>query len=247
MATAVHPDVFFGVECEHGVAGAGEEEMLHIHIGGKIGIREIDLDGVRAVAVIDEHIRMGVGRDVIVFAERPLVVPPAGDDAHLEPVVVREGDVERLGLQFLPDICRELGDGFVVRVGALQREAVRAVPIGPADSVRIGILPDDGLLGLPVTALSSRLVVQFRHEELFAVVGVNLTHVGAFEHFLGDRDDDGALTLAVESEFIDDHRVAVGIKQFDLFDELQVLTINGQLLAAGDLLAFQLGETGHDG
>ena len=244
--STIHPDIFLGVESQHGVTGAGEEQVLLIHIRGKIGTLEIDLDGVRSVAIVDEHVGVCIRREVILLFERPLVVPPAGDDAHLEPVVVREGDVERLGLHLLPGIGRDDGD-FLAGLEAFTCEAVGAVPVGPTVSVRIWILPDDGLLGLPVTTLGSRLVCQLRQEDLLAVVGEQLTREGAFEDFLRDGDDDAARALAVECCVGEDNRVAVRVEQFDAVDELQVRTVDGELLAARDFLAGLLGEAGHVG
>ena len=98
-----------------------------------------------------------------------------------------------------------------------------------------------------MTALGGRLVFQLRQEDLLAVVGEQLAGEGAFEDFLRDGDDDAARALAVESRVRKDDRVAVGIEQLDTVDELQVRTVDGDLLAALDLVAGLLGEAGNEG
>ena len=98
-----------------------------------------------------------------------------------------------------------------------------------------------------MTAIGGGLVGQLRHQDLLAVVGKQLAREGALEDFLRDGDDDAARALAVERRVRKDDRVAIRIEQLDAVDELQVGTVDGDLLAAGDLLACLLGEAGDDG
>ena len=98
-----------------------------------------------------------------------------------------------------------------------------------------------------MAAVGGRRVGEFRERNLLAVEGEELTRPGAFENLLGDGDDDGARTLAVEVLVIEDERIAVRIQQLAAADELEVRTEDGQLLAAADFLAVLLGEAGHDG
>ena len=247
VAAATDPDILLEVELERRVAGTGEEQVLGIHVRSEVGILEVELDGVRAVAVVDQHFRVIVRRDVLLLAERPLVVPPTRDDADLEPVAVREGDVELLRLHLLPDLGRDLGDTLIVEVRAFVAEAVRAVPVGRAVAVRIVVLPDGDLLRLPVSAFGARLVHVLRQQELLAVEGADLTHIAAFEHFLRQGDHDFALALAVEALVSEDHRVAVRIGHFDLADELQVRTVDLKGPAARESRAFRKREAGDAG
>ena len=98
-----------------------------------------------------------------------------------------------------------------------------------------------------MAAVGSRLVGQFRQVELPAVEGIQLTHPGTLENLLGDGDDDRARALAVEAFILDDERIAVRVEELGAADELEVLTVDGQLLAAVDFLAVLLGEAGDDG
>ena len=127
---------------------------------------------------------------------------------------------------------------------AFEGEAVGAAP---GHCRAAFILPDGSLYSLPVSAVRSGLVSQFRHEELPAVKGVYLAGEGAFEDFPRESYDDHARSLAVEILVLKDERVAVGIEQFDAADEFQVLAIDGELLTALDALAFLLGIAGNGG
>ena len=93
-----------------------------------------------------------------------------------------------------------------------------------------------------MATVGSRLVIQFGQRNLLAVKGVQFTDPRSLENLLGDGDDDGARSLAVEILVLEDERVAVRVDQFGAADELEVRTIDGQLLAAVDLFAVLLGE-----
>ena len=85
---------------------------------------EIDFDGERTVSIIlDPFV---AGRNVVAG---PRSGPPAGGDAHLHPVAALGQQVERAGLDDIPDVCGEGGDALVVAVVAFQAEAVDTVPV----------------------------------------------------------------------------------------------------------------------
>ena len=237
MATAVDPDVFFEVEFERGITGTGEEQVLDIYVRSQLGILKVKLDRVSAVAVVDEHVGQVGRRDVLLLALRPLEVPPAGDDTHLEPVVVREGDVELLRLHLLPGLGRNLSDAFLagrVRVLAFEAEAVHTVPVGITEAGRIRILPDGDLVLLPVSAFGTRFVRELRQQEFLAVEGTKFSHIIAVEDFLGDGYHESVLALSVEVLVRENHRIAICVRQLDLADELQVRTVDLDLLTTLD-------------
>ena len=95
-----------------------------------------------------------------------------------------------------------------------------------------------------MTTFGARFVGQLREEDFLPVKGMQLGRVGALENLLRKGDDDGARAFAVERLLRDDERLAVRVQDFHITDELQVLAVNGQLLAAGDLLAFLMGIAG---
>ena len=239
VAAAFDPDVLQEVERNRGEAVAGEQEMA-LDEGGDEGrvLGEVDRHGPGAVAVVDDPLVAGL--DV---AHVPVRIPPAGGHAHLR-ISGRDVQVEGLGHHLVPDVLRNLGDALVVAVVAFQGEAVLAAP---ADGRAVAVLPDDGLHGLPVAAVGGGYVVQFRKRNLLAIKGVEFADPGALEDLLGDGDNDGVRALAVEVLVLEDERIAVGIDQFDAGDELQVGTVDGQLLATTDLLAVHLGKARDDG
>ena len=243
---AFDPDLFEAIELEQGVAAAREEQVpvvqgLHQRI-----VAEGDLEGTRPVVVRNELVGHVVRREVVVRT-LPLDGPVAVGDADLEPVRVQlEGRVERAVLDDVPDLLRELGDALIVAVVALEGEAVRTVPVGRAVTRGIVIGPVNLLDGLPVTA-AARFVVQFREGNLFPVEGVELADPGPFQDAVRDVEDHGARALAVEGLVLEDERVALVVEQFGAADELEVRTEDGQLLAAGEVLAVLLGEAGDDG
>ena len=235
---AVDPFLFQEVDFNGGEPVAGEEQVLVVDCREEVrSAGQVDLDGPGSVAVVGDQLVAGL--DVI---RGEVGAPPAGGDADLR-IGRLNVQIERGGLQLLPYVGRE-GVDLLSGGMAFAGEAIGAAP---ADGGTVLVLPDGNLLGLPVSAVAGGLVRQFRQEELTPVVGVHFAHERAVIDFLGNRDDDHTVALAVETEFIDDNRVAVFVEQLDLADELQVLAVDGQLFAAFDLLAFLLGETGHDG
>ena len=109
------------------------------------------------------------------------------------------------------------------------------------------VLPDRDLLDLPVSAFGTRLVLELRQQEFLAVEGTEFTHIGTVEDFSREGDHEIALTLAVEAFVRKDHRIAIRVGQFGLADELQVRTVDGDLLTALDGLAGLQGITGDAG
>ena len=127
------------LEIEFGrrVTLAGEENVLLVHRAQEIRITgDVNLDVIRSVAVVDHP--FAVGADV---PDIPAGVPPSVGHADVEPVGVRDQlDIERTGLDLVPDILRERGDTFVVAVVPFQAEAVGAVP---AHAAGARILPEN--------------------------------------------------------------------------------------------------------
>ena len=143
MSAAVDPDVFGEVDLDGCVPVTGEEDVLldqRRDIVRSLG--EIDLQGPCAVAVVGEALVAGLE------VAEPLGIPPAVGDADLR-IGGLDVDVEGLGHQLVPDVLRDLRDALAVAVVALEGEAVLAAP---ADCAGAGILPDDCLDGLPVSA-----------------------------------------------------------------------------------------------
>ena len=217
--------------------------MLLIHDIDDIVALQVDLDVVCAVFIVDDPLI--AGRDVHVLAVRPLVVPPAGDNAHLDPVATLRRHVERFGLHPFPDISRKLGEALrTVRVGvrAFQAETILAVPVDHAVAFGIGVRPEDRLDKLPMAAAGRLLIGEFRKVDFLPVKGVKLAHPGPFENLPRDGNDDQARALAVEILILENQRIAVRIDQFRAADELQVRAIDGQLLPALNLFAILFGE-----
>ena len=238
MTATFDPDVFREEKGNRREPVTGKEEVLDIHHIEDRVAREIDFQGEGAVAVVGEQLVAGLE-----VAAGPGGAPPAGGHADLR-IGSLDLQVEGLGLEPVPDVCRE-GADFLSGGITLSGEAVVAAP--GHGTLRSVVLPERNQLGLPVSAVGSRFVTQLRQGELPAVVGVQLADEFAVEDvLLRNRDDDGAFPLAVEAGVFDDERIAVRVQEFDLVDEFQVFAVDGQLLAAPDLLAFLLGETGND-
>ena len=246
MSAAIDPYILFEVNLQRSPSGTGEEQMLVIQRFDNRIVAEIDLQIEGSVVVGDDPVIHVVGLEIVV-GSLPLYAPVTVGDTDLVPVgILRELDEEGAGLDLVPDLLREFGDALVVGVLAFEAETIHAVPADSSETFGIRIRPDDGLLGLPVTAFGAGLVLQFRNQDFPSVIGVQLGYVSAFEDLLRQRDDDIVRSLAVESFLRDDERIAIRVQNFKTADELQVLTVNGQLFAAGNLLAFLLGETGYD-
>ena len=233
VAAAIDPDLFPDEDADRGVAGAREEQVLFLERGDQVGFAgKVDRHGAGAVLVFGHEFAAPAQ-----VALRPFDTPVAV--GHPE-VGVRALDVhiERLGQQLVPNGRRERGDALAEAVVALQAEAVLA---GPGHLAGARILPQVLLDRLPVAAIGRLPVREFRQEELLAVKGEDLARPGPFEDLSRDGDDDRTRALAVEEFVLDDQRIAVRVEQFGPADELQVLAVDGQLLAAFDLLAVRLG------
>ena len=233
VAAAIDPDLFPDEDADRGVAGAREEQVLFLERGDQVGFAgKVDRHGAGAVLVFGHEFAAPAQ-----VALRPFDAPVAV--GHPE-VGVRALDVhiKRLGQQLVPNGRRERGDALAEAVVALQAEAVLA---GPGHLAGARILPQVLLDRLPVTAIGRLPVREFRQEELLAVKGEDLARPGPFEYLSRDGDDDRTRALAVEEFVLDDQRIAVRVEQFGPADELQVLAVDGQLLAAFDLVAVRLG------
>ena len=98
-----------------------------------------------------------------------------------------------------------------------------------------------------MAAFGARFVLELRQQEFLAVEGTEFTHIGAVEDFLREGDHQVALALAVEALVREDHRVAIRVGNLGFADELQVGTVDGNLLAALDGLAGLMGVAGDAG
>ena len=245
MASA-NPNILCEVDLQRGPSVTGEEEVLHIHIGGKVRVRKVDNNRTGSVFVVHNQILEIVRSDVHILAFRPLEVPPARGNANLIPVAVSERDIERLGLHPLPGLGRKLDESLTVGIRAFEAEAVCTVPADGAKSGGIRILPDHFFHSLPVSAIGCRLEVELVDVERLAVDRGDLTGDGCllFRHLLGKGDDDGAGALAVELGILDQlDGSSVRAEEFNSGDELQVFTVDGELVTAVDDLVLLLGET----
>ena len=96
--------------------------------------------------------------------------------------------------------------------------------------------------------IGCRFVSELGHGKLKPVVGEHLSGESTVQDVLpGDADDDGARTLAVEILLVEEVGYSVGVQQLDALDELEVLAVDGQLLASLYLFAIHLGITGNHG
>ena len=131
---------------------------------------------------------------------------------------------------------------------AFQAEAVGAAPVDGTVAGRILVGPDNRLHSLPVATLGGRGVLQGRHVEFLTVHREHLPDESTvIDGLLGDEDGNDAGSLAVEHGIVQEHRIAVGIHQFDSGNEFQVLTVDLEFFSALDALAFLFGITGNDG
>ena len=209
-------------------------------------VAEGDLDVVGAVAVVNDPFGHVPWSDVVV-GTHPLDTPPAG--GHTDLVGVAFGTIPHIegsGLHLLPNILRNRVDLLSGGI-ALRGEAIGTVPVDCTVPVGIVVLPDDCLLGLPMSTVLGRLVSQLRQKELPSVKSIHLAHEGSvIDSCPRDVENNRVRTLAVESLILDDNGIAVLVQQFNPADELQVVAIDGELFSALDGLAFLLGIAGND-
>ena len=145
VAAAIHPDLFGEVDLQGCEPVAGEQQVLLVDQVRVGGIEQGDRQRPGAVAVVHEPFVVS-GLEVLVG---PGTAPPAGGHTDLR-VGRADGQVEGLCLHPLSDIGRDsvnlLAGGM-----ALGCKAVGSAPAYSTMTFRIVVLPDDGLLGFPVS------------------------------------------------------------------------------------------------
>ena len=211
-----------------------------INVGG---IGEVNLKSPSAVSVVNETLVIA-RLEVLVT---PGTAPPTSGDTNLR-IGCFHGQVECLALKPIPNILRELGNTLIVSVMAFKGEAICATP---RNSRADFIGPDNLLNYLPVTTVGGGFEGDGGDGQQpgLAVIGINLTldHCILFSELLGQGDGCRAGSLAIEIGILDQGKRAVILGKEQLYggDEFQVRTVDGQLLATVDFLAFLLGVTGN--
>ena len=85
-----------------------------------------------------------------------------------------------------------------------------------------------------MSAFGARFVLELRQQEFLAVEGKQLGHISAVEDFLRKGDHDFVFALAIETLVLETHGISFRVRQLDCTDELQVRTIDLDLLATLD-------------
>ena len=231
FTTTINPYFFFEVDLQRGVTATREQQVLSVELFYDRIITEVNLDMVCAILVVDNALGH-VPRSNVVVCAKPLYRPPACGDTNLVGVAARTVlHEEGTSLDLVPDILREGGDTLVVAVIAVKTEAVCAVPVHRTITIGIIILPDRSSHNLHVSTACIGLVSQLGQRDCLSVVGVKISHEGAFiDILLRNTEDETTCALAIEVHVVDELRNRVGIEQLHAIDELQVCTIYGDEL-----------------
>ena len=247
VTSSTYPHILGKVDFEWRIASTSEEQVFGVNSLKDCRVfSKVNLNIVGSVLIVNNPFSHIPRSNVILFA-KPLSTPPAGCDTNLIRVTRwLIAHVELLRFQLVPDLLREGGNTFVVAIVAVKRETIGTIPVDSTMTVRIVVSPDNSLYRLPVTLVGSGLVSQLGQCNPLSVEGMQITYEGTLVDVLqGHVEDEVGGTLTIEVLVVDHLGNGVGIKQLYSIDELEVGTIDRDLLAARGCLARLLGEARH--